>query len=87
MRDTLSDAMAIPQFAPFRAHMYPCRVSRAAVNLRRAAGNVACSSLSGRRRHGTLSKTVLPSRPPKLVPVLKALRLGGMQETLSLRLD
>jgi DNA replication protein DnaC len=31
--------------------------------------------------------TVLPSIPPHLVPVLKALRLGGLQETLPLRLD
>src|SRR5258708_10462009 len=35
----------------------------------------------------TLSKTLLPSVPPQLVPMLKTLRLGGMQETLPLRLD
>jgi len=31
--------------------------------------------------------TVLPSIPPHLVPALKALRLGGLQDTLPLRLD
>src|SRR5438105_1806353 len=35
----------------------------------------------------TLSKTVLTSIPPQLVPMLKTLRLGGMQDTLSIRLD
>jgi len=30
---------------------------------------------------------VLPSIPPHLVPTLKALRLGGLQDTLPLRLD
>jgi hypothetical protein len=33
------------------------------------------------------STTVLPSIPPHLVPTLKALRLGGLQDTLPLRLD
>ena len=32
-------------------------------------------------------KTVLPSIPAQLVSSLKALRLGGMQESLPLRLD
>jgi hypothetical protein len=31
--------------------------------------------------------TVLPSIPPHLVPALKVLRLGGLQDTLPLRLD
>ena len=35
----------------------------------------------------TLSKTLLTSIPPQLVPMLKTLRLGGMQDTLPLRLD
>ena len=34
----------------------------------------------------TLSKTLLTSIPPQLVPRLKTLRLGGMQDTLPLRL-
>src|SRR5688572_19256749 len=34
-----------------------------------------------------VSNTLLPSFPPQLVPTLKALRLGGMQDTLPLRLD
>jgi hypothetical protein len=34
----------------------------------------------------TLSKTLLTSIPPQLVPMLKTLRLGGMQDTLPLRL-
>jgi len=33
------------------------------------------------------STTVLPSIPPHLIPALKALRLGGLQDTLPLRLD
>ena len=33
------------------------------------------------------SMTVLPSIPPHLVPTLKALRLGGLQDSLPLRLD
>ena len=33
------------------------------------------------------STTVLPSIPPHLVPVLKTLRLGGLQDTLPVRLD
>ncbi len=33
------------------------------------------------------SSTLLPPIPPQLVPSLKALRLGGMQDTLPLRLD
>jgi DNA replication protein DnaC len=33
------------------------------------------------------STSVLPSIPPHLVPTLKALRLGGLQDTLPLRLD
>jgi ABC-type arginine transport system ATPase subunit len=35
----------------------------------------------------TLSKTPLTRVPPQLVPMLKTLRLGGMQDTLPLRLD
>jgi DNA replication protein DnaC len=35
----------------------------------------------------TSSKTMLMSIPPQLVPTLKMLRLGGMQDTLPLRLD
>ena len=35
----------------------------------------------------TLSKTMLAAIPPQLVPRLKTLRLGGMQDTLLLRLD
>ena len=35
----------------------------------------------------TTSKTLLTSIPPQLVPTLKTLRLGGMQDTLPLRLD
>ena len=35
----------------------------------------------------TSSKTLLSSIPPQLVPTLKTLRLGGMQDTLPLRLD
>ena len=35
----------------------------------------------------TSSKTMLMSIPPQLVPTLKTLRLGGMQDTLPLRLD
>jgi DNA replication protein DnaC len=33
------------------------------------------------------AKTLLPTIPPQLVPALKALKLGGMQETLPLRLE
>jgi DNA replication protein DnaC len=33
------------------------------------------------------STTLLPALPPQLVPVLKALKLGGMQDTLPLRLE
>ena len=35
----------------------------------------------------TSSNMVLSSIPPQLVPTLKTLRLGGMQDTLPLRLD
>ena len=35
----------------------------------------------------TSSNTLLTPIPPQLVPSLKALRLGGMQDTLPLRLD
>jgi DNA replication protein DnaC len=35
----------------------------------------------------TLSNTMLTRVPPQLVPMLKTLRLGGMQDTLPLRLD
>ena len=35
----------------------------------------------------TSSKTMLTSVPPQLVPMLKTLRLGGVQYTLPLRLD
>src|SRR5215203_5214705 len=35
----------------------------------------------------TSSNTLLTSIPPHLVPTLKTLRLGGMQDTLPLRLD
>ena len=35
----------------------------------------------------TLSKTLLTSIPTQLVPTLKTLKLGGMQDTLPLRLD
>jgi hypothetical protein len=35
----------------------------------------------------TLSKTLLTPIPPQLVPSLKTLKLGGMQDTLPLRLD
>src|SRR5919198_1708374 len=33
------------------------------------------------------AKTLLPTIPPQLVPALKALKLGGMQDTLPLRLE
>jgi hypothetical protein len=35
----------------------------------------------------TSSNTMLTSVPPPLVPLLKTLRLGGIQDTLPLRLD
>jgi DNA replication protein DnaC len=33
------------------------------------------------------STTLLPALPPQLVPALKALKQGGMQDTLPLRLE
>ena len=33
------------------------------------------------------STTLLPALPPQLVPALKTLKLGGMQDTLPLRLE
>jgi hypothetical protein len=35
----------------------------------------------------TASTTLLTPKPPPLVPMLKTLRLGGIQDTLPLRLD
>jgi hypothetical protein len=35
----------------------------------------------------SLAKALLPSIPSQLVPALKALKLGGMQESLPIRLD
>jgi len=35
----------------------------------------------------TMTKMIVASSPPHLIPSLKALKLGGMQESLPLRLD
>ena len=37
--------------------------------------------------NASIAKTLLPSIPPQLVPALKTLKLGGMQESLPIRLD
>ncbi len=37
--------------------------------------------------NASLAKALLPSIPPQLIPALKALKLGGMQESLPIRLD
>jgi DNA replication protein DnaC len=37
--------------------------------------------------NASIAKALLPSIPPQLVPALKALKLGGMQESLPIRLD